>query len=351
MFFLTFNLIFSSFQFGKEFFNQKKNYIIDQKKITLINNIKRPNIYFFILDGMMPLNEFKDFYKKDLENFENFYDQKEYIYFKDTLNFYPDTQNILTSLFFLDKIFIENDNYEDSNLKPNIYKKFPALLSEEYNPVLISELNKLGYEFKWIGNSFAACSRYNYRYCLSDRKEEYIDLYLLQSFLEKTPLIQIFNKITEQKIVQKNLKINQRGNAIGKLEKFITLNKDYIKTKSTFYFIHHMHPHWPYKHDEQCNYKNFPGNTNFEGYKSSYLCVIKNITGIINIIDQLDQNAMVIFQSDHSWEMSNISEVKYGNRKQIFSLIKNNIKCKSPIPAGLNNIQIANYLINCLKSN
>ena len=100
IFFLTFNLIFSSFQFGKEFLNKKKKYYIDQNKISLINNIKKPNIYFFILDGMMPLNEFKDFYKKDLENFENFYDQKEYIYFKDTLNFYPDTQNILTSFFF-----------------------------------------------------------------------------------------------------------------------------------------------------------------------------------------------------------------------------------------------------------
>ena len=351
LFFLTFNLIFSAFQFGKEFSNQKKNYNIDENKVFLANNIKRPNIYFFILDGMMPLNEFKDFYKKDLKNFENFYDQKEYIYFKNTLNFYPDTQNILTSLFFLDKIFIEDDNYENDNLKPNIYKKFPGLLSQKYNPLLISELNKLGYEFKWIGNSFAACSRYNYRYCLSDRKEEYIDWYLLQSFLEKTPLIQIFNKITEHKIIQKNLKINQRGNAIGKLEKFITLNEDYIETKSTFYFIHHMHPHWPYNHDEQCNYKNFPGNTNFEGYKSSYLCVIKNITKIIDIIDQVDKNAMVIFQSDHSWEMSNISEVKYGNRKQIFSLIKNNIQCKSSLPTGLNNIQIANYLVNCLKDN
>ena len=28
--------------------------------------------------------------------------------------------------------------------------------------------------FIWIGNSFAGCSRYNYRYCLSDKKEEYI---------------------------------------------------------------------------------------------------------------------------------------------------------------------------------
>ena len=112
-----------------------------------------------------------------------------------------------------------------------------------------------------------------------------------------------------------------------------------------------MHPHWPYKHDEECNYKNFPGNTNFEGYKNSYLCVIKNITNIIAIIDQLDNDAMVVFQSDHSWEMSKISEVEYGNRKKIFSLVKNNIQCKSSIPDGLNNVQIANYLINCLKDN
>ena len=112
-----------------------------------------------------------------------------------------------------------------------------------------------------------------------------------------------------------------------------------------------MHPHWPYKHDEQCNYKYFPGNTNFEGYKNSYLCVIKNITNIIETIDKLDKEAMVIIQSDHSWEMSRISEAKYGNRRQIFSLIKNNIQCETSIPEGLNNIQVANYLINCLKGN
>ena len=90
------------------------------------------------------------------------------------------------------KIYVEDDNYEDDNLKPNIYQKFPKLLSKKYNPVLISELNKLGYEFKWIGNSFAACSRYNYRYCLSNKKEEYIDLYLLQAFLEKITTLSKF---------------------------------------------------------------------------------------------------------------------------------------------------------------
>ena len=352
LFFLAFNLLFTLIQFTKEFYSQKKNINNeDDNKIYLINNDKRPNIYFFILDGMMPLNEFKSYYKKDLSNFEDFYNQKEYIYYNDTLNFYPDTTDTLTSLFFLDKIFVEDNNYENNNLKSNIYKKFPGLLSHKYNPVLISELNALGYEFKWIGNSFAACSKYNYRYCISDKKEEYIDLYLLQAFLEKTPLVQIFNKLTEPGVIQKYLRINQRGDAIGKLKKFLVSNKDYVETKTTFYFIHHMHPHWPYKHDEQCNYKNFPGNTNFEGYKNSYLCVIKNITNIIKVIEKFDKKAMVIFQSDHSWEMSKISEIKYGNRRQIFSLIKNNVQCNTPIPEKPNNVQIASYLITCLKDN
>ena len=163
--------------------------------------------------------------------------------------------------------------------------------------------------------------------------------------------MQIFNKVTELGIAQKYLKINQRGNAIGKLKKFLISNEDYIKNKTTFFFIHHMHPHWPYKHDEQCNYKKFPGNTNFEGYKNSYLCVIKNVTNIIKEIEKFDKNAMVIFQSDHSWEMSKISESKYGNRKQIFNLVKNNIQCDKSIIRGLNNIEIAKYLISCLKKN
>jgi len=350
--FLIFNLFFSSAQFVIEF-NSTKNSIKYEKKVNVFlnNNLKKPNIYFFILDGMMPLNEFKDYYRKDLSKFENFYNQRDYVYYLDTKNLYPDTTDTLTSLFFLDEIFLEDGNYNNNNLKPNIYRKFPGLLGQKYNPVLISELNKLGYEFKWIGNSFAACSKYNYRYCLSDKKEEYVDLYLLQTFLEKTPLMQIFNKITELGIVQKYLKINQRGDAIGKLKKFLISNDNYIKNKTTFFFIHHMHPHWPYKHDEQCNYKKFPGNTNFEGYKNSYLCVIKNVTNIIKEIEQFDKKAMVIFQSDHSWEMSKISESKYGNRKQIFNLVKNNIQCDKSIIRGLNNIEIAKYLISCLKQN
>ena len=42
---------------------------------------------------------------------------------------------------------------------------------------------------------------------VENKKEEYIDLYLLQAFLEKTPLMQIFNKLTGISVVQKYFKI------------------------------------------------------------------------------------------------------------------------------------------------
>ena len=349
--FLSLNFFFSAMQFTTEFYSKKKvTEIFKQDSNFQDDKTKKTNIYFFGLDAMMPLNEFENYYKINLSNFKNFYSEKKYKYFKNTLNLYPDTVATLTSLFFLEEeIYINYKKEKENEYKPGIYRTFPGLLKKQYNPVLISELKKLGYEFKWIGNNFADCSRYNYRYCLSNKKEEYIDWYIIQSFLKKTPLIQIFNKLSETEFIQKNLQINQRGDAIGKLKKYLILNQDYQEKNSTFYFIHHMHPHWPYRHDKNCDYKKFPGKTNFEGYKNSYLCVIKKITNIINFIEEIDESAVVIFQSDHSWQMSILSEKKYGKRNKIFNLVKNNIKCKKKLTDGLNNVQITNYLIECLR--
>lgn len=354
LFFLTLNLLFSFLSFATEFYSKKRIIEISNNNINqLIKNKKKPNIYYFILDAMMPLNEFENFYKNDLSDFKFFFNQKNYKYFQNTLNFYPNTADTFTSLFYLEEeIFINsNDKSKKNEYKPYIYKTFPGIMKKPYNPKLISELNQLGYEFKWIGNSFANCSRYNYKYCLSNKKEQYIDFYLLQSFLKKTPLLQIFNKLTEVSTIQKYFRVNERNNAISRLRKFINSNENYLRINSTFYFIHHLSPHWPYIHDQNCNYKQFEGKTNFEGYKNSYLCVIKRIEDIIKIIDKIDKDAIVIIQSDHSWEMSNISEIQYGKRMQIFNLVKNNIYCDKKEKTGLNNIQVMNYLLGCLKNN
>ena len=352
-FFLMFNFFYSSYIFSLNIISLQSfvtKVIEIQNKNILTTSKKRPNIYFFILDAMKPLNEFEKFYDINLLNFKKKYDRYNYIYFTDTKNLYGDTTYELSALFNLENIFIEEGNYnENTNLKSNI-KKFPSILRKQNNSKLINDLKNLGYQFKWIGNIFANCSKYNYNYCLQDKKKIQLDYYLLNAFLSKTPFPQIYNIILSPEIFQKNFGIYVKNNAINKLEKHLLSNNIYKKDAQTFYFVHHMHPHWPYKFDENCNYKNFPGNLNFEGYKNSYICVTKQISNLIDLIEKVDSEAMVIFQSDHNWEMSKNSEEKYGNRKQIFSLIKNNIKCNKPIPNGLNNLGITKYLLNCLKN-
>ena len=101
----------------------------------------------------------------------------------------------------------------------------------------MTEFGKLGYEFKWIGNKFADCSRYNYEYCLYNKKENYIDLYLLKSFLDKSPIIKIFDKLTEIKFIRNLLKLNYNQDAISKFNNFLIANKDYIKKNKPTFFL------------------------------------------------------------------------------------------------------------------
>ena len=118
----------------------------------------------------------------------------------------------------------------------------------------------------------------------------------------------------------------------------------------TFFFIHEMEAHEPYFVDSNCKDKRFPGNYNLEGYKNSYLCVIKKFSKVIRTLEEFDPNSIVVFQSDHSWRMSTQSEDKFGKRNNIFNLIKNNAICDKPVPINPNNINIAKYLINCMKT-
>ena len=59
-----------------------------------------------------------------------------------------------------------------------------------------------------------------------------------------------------------------------------------ILDKPTFYFIHHMSPHWPYLTSEDCSYKKYSGDKNLEGYKSSYICNLKKVKETIKILNK-----------------------------------------------------------------
>lgn len=363
-FFILFFLIFNFTYLCITLFPKIKTLNINNDKIVFQNletsNIysdisSRPNIYFFLSDAMKPLNEFEDFYKIRLNDFRNHFKKNDYKYYENTSNLYYWTEPVLTGFFTLEKNIYTKDTQnlekKDRKLKSNIDQTFPSLLKKEYKPKLLKELYGLGYDFKWVGNYQTNCSYTNYRYCLNSKKENFIDLYTLQAFLNKSPLVQIFDNLIQLKFVQNHFDLSiLHSNAIQEIDKFIILNKEYIKDMATFFFIHEVETHEPYFVDSNCNNKRFIGDYNIEGYKNSYLCVIKKITNVIKTIEKFDPNSIVIFQSDHSWIMSTKSQSEFGDRNNIFSLIKNNKICKNTIPDNPNNLNILKYFVNCLKN-
>ncbi len=315
--------------------NEDNRIIFSDKK-----NNQKENIYFIILDAMQPIEEFEKNYNMKLDNFITEYEKKDYINIKATRNLYDNTTYNLSAFFLLDEIFNEEGIFKE---KAKVL--FPTLLREKNKPDLIYNLEKLGYEFKWIGNFFAYCPKFNLSYCLNQNQNQYIDTYLYINFFRQSPLIQIswsvasffdydFDKYFFYKL----------NDGMGRLVKNLE-NRDL--NKPTFYFVHHMSPHWPYITDENCSYKKYHGEENFEGYKSAYLCNLKNINTTIDYIEKNDPNSFVVFQADHNWQMSKTQNEK----KLIFNLIKNQKNCDFKTDQNLDNVNTLRLIFSCITGN
>ena len=322
--------------------NQKSN-IDEIDKMDIVNfpdklSNKKENIYFFILDGMQPIKEFEKYYKLNEKNFVNYVENKNYKYIHNTTNIYDNTTHSLSAFFYLDRIFDENNK-----LKKKSKILYPTLLRKNNKPDLLNNLDNLGYDFKWLGNFFAFCPKFNLKYCLNKDVNTVIDTYLYLNFFRQSPLIQtvmslgyIFNFDFDRHIY---FDVND---GMGRLTNYLS-ESDKID-KPTFYFIHHMSPHWPYITNEDCSYKNYPGNKNFEGYKSAYICTLKKIKETIKFLNEFDPNSTVVFQSDHNWVMSKNKKEK----KMIFNLIKINDNCNVVSDINLNNVNALRLIFSCM---
>ena len=65
-----------------------------------------------------------------------------------------------------------------------------------------------------------------------------------------------------------------------------------------------------------CNFKHFKGRNNLKGIKNAINCSRDQILEISKLISKKDPEALVIFQSDHNWELSNINQNKYGKETE-----------------------------------
>ncbi len=329
-------------------FNKKTENVYTDKNIKLFNDklkLEKQNIYFFILDGMQPVEDFKRIHNLDLNEFLKFIKKNNFVNPENTKNFYGNTNNSLSAMFYLDTIFVEKDG--NQIFKNNRKIVFPTLMRHVQKSDLMNNLNNLGYNFKWVGNFFAYCPKYNLRFCLDSNKHIYIDTYLYINFFRQSPVIQMIWAVSSLLNYDFNKNFFYKLNdGMGRLLKHLELHKNQIiKNKPTFYFVHHMSPHWPYITKNNCDYKYYPGDKNMTGYKNAYLCNIKKIKEVINFVNLNDPSAFVVFQSDHNWEMSRKNPEE---RKKIFNLIKEKNNCKVDNSINMNNVNTLKLILSCI---
>jgi len=319
----------------------------DNKKIDLTSKtiffeadkkVKKNNIYFVILDAMIPIKNFEKYYEISLKNFLSDTAQLNYQYIHNTNNLYDNTTHNLSSLFYLDEID-KNNNIPSNNFL------YPSMLRNIENTNLFKNLSNLGYDFKWVGNLFAYCPKFNLRYCLDRKQDGIVDVYLYLNFFQKSPIIPIATYLANFS----NLDLNKYlyfdlNNGIGRLLNYLKIQKLENYKKPNFYFIHHMSPHYPYVTDTDCSYKYFPGKKNFKGYKSAYLCNLNKINKMANFLNNYDPDAIVVFQSDHSWIMSKDNKEK----KMIFNLIKINKKCEINDEINYHQVNTIRLILSCI---
>ncbi len=323
----------------------EKNYV--NENVKLFNdklNAEKQNIYFFILDGMKPIKDFKKTYNLNLNDFLIFINENDFKNPENTKNFYGNTNNSLSAMFYLDTIFVEKG--DTKIFKDDRKIVFPTLMRQVQKSDLMNNLDNLGYNFKWVGNFFAYCPKYNLRFCLDSSKNIYIDTYLYINFFRQSPAIQMIWAVSSLLNYDFNKNFFYKLNdGMGRLLRHLETHKDQItKNKPTFYFVHHMSPHWPYITDKNCDYKYYPGDKNMMGYKNAYLCNLKKIKEIIKFVNENDPNAFLVFQSDHNWEMSRKDPEE---RKKIFNLIKEKKDCVIENSINMNNVNTLRYILSC----
>ena len=119
--FNLFNFIKTSSDFEKPSGNINKKIIFKDKL-----NLKKENIYFFILDAMGPIDKFDKHYKQNNNYFLNYVQKKNYSYFFNSKNFYESTDQNLSVIFHLDTIYDENGNNKYDGMYPSILRSnFP----------------------------------------------------------------------------------------------------------------------------------------------------------------------------------------------------------------------------------
>ena len=354
------------------------NVFFSSTEIEKINKQSiKENIYFVIMDGMASLDEYKNFLKKDKQtNFSNkeieekinqlkeFYTDNGFNYIENSFSTFKDTHHTFAAILNLSPLLfkgLDKNSFEYQN------KLYPASLSKnnfeiKNFPKLISTLDKIGYDFKWLGYKLN-CKFINPNLCFdymetkSLKKKIYIvNFYILKSFLINTPIIDLY-KLARQNL---NIKIqlpdrkrikdeNIYNSNFEIISEFVdNVNKFQKSDLSYFYLLHNLLPKLDdYFFEKNCNRKTTSLTDDLDKislYIDNYECALKNISTLINFINIHDPNAVVIIQADHGHYFS---EKNSDDIYKIFNLIKVPNYCRNFLSNEIDNINGVRLSLSC----
>ena len=260
--------------------------------------VKR-NVYYIIMDGMMAIETAAQSNITTKKEVLDYLSNTGLKYVDKSQSSYDHTPMGLASIMLLD--------YHQRSSSPkfrDLANFFPGIMDKRHTEVpLISYLKEASSSFFWSGNSWGMC--------LSS--SEWVCINSLNVFFSSN-LIKFFLTTPLPKILKTIFKDIESQNAIGPFLKYI--DKNGLPKTPFFAFIHHNSPHDPHLLTSECEptmewvLTKKSHTRNFEGYKASYRCALKTIPMVMNKINDIDPEAIVVFQADHGWPSENIKLTK-----------------------------------------
>ena len=341
--------------------------LISHKKIItndLSRSDKNKNVYYVIADGLTSLSLLEKNFQIPTAEIKSTLEQSGFIIANKAYSSYNITHLTLASIINMDyPINEQSPRYKDRSAF------FPGMLYYSIQAPLILYLNKIGYRFIHIGNSWAPCNK-NFSECLRSTETSSIRFYLsrllnnygIQSLWGGTPLWEFLSRIITKIKYDDNFDgadlLLDKNDAIATSISGI-LSGDIKPNSSSFYFIHHLNPHPPALNSDcsekyETNYKIWARSTYIESSK----CAFKRILELTELLNKTDPDAIVVFQGDHgpaitydfNKDISDLSSAEIEERFSIFNAIKFPSECNSININQAGNVETIRYIMRCISN-
>jgi hypothetical protein len=296
--------------------------------------LTKRNVYYIILDGMMSIESGAQVNITNKQEVLGNLSNTGLKYIDKSISSYSGTYLTLASIILADyphrpisSKYVDNSHF------------FPRMMHTQQTELpLISYLTKANSSFYWSGNSLWSCN-YSRKWSCINSFSELVSRNLFKFYLS-TPFIDIFRRIFK----------TYHHNSIDKFLEYI--DKNGTPKTPFFAFIHHYSPHSPYHVTNECeptdSLKYF--DQDFEGYKASYQCTLKKVKMFMEKINIIDPEAIVVFQGDHGWNLSDIEMTEkeaYKFKGKIFNAIKAPEICFDKYGLPKTNVNTIRFTLNC----